>query len=432
MRIGIIGAGNVGMSLGNAFVRAGHDVVYGSRDEGRTAPHAGALLGSIRGAVLDAEVVVLATPFAAIESALDAAGDFAGKVLLDATNPIGPDFQLAVGRTTSGAERVAALAKNARVVKAFNTTGYDVMANPKFGAHRAVMLVCGDDPEATNVAAKLATEIGFDGIALAGLARARDLEPMALVWIQLALQRGLGRNIAFSFARRDAAGASADATVNLAAIKVAALGAAKKVITMVGTGNIGGGLARAWLRAGHDVQLAVRDPLAPDVVDLVELGAKAVPIDGAATATEVLVLAVPAAAVAELVPRLGDLSGKIVVDCTNGIGASMVMTAAEGTSSPELIAALAKGAHVVRAFNQQGAETLREARFDDLRAVSFVAGDDDGARQTVLALSNDIGLDSIDAGPLAASRVLDHLTLVWLVASKALGSREIGLTLLRR
>ena len=62
MRIGIIGTGNVGMTLGNALVRAGHDVVYGSRDDGRTAPHAGALLGSIRGAVLDAEVVILATP----------------------------------------------------------------------------------------------------------------------------------------------------------------------------------------------------------------------------------------------------------------------------------------------------------------------------------------------------------------------------------
>ncbi|MDB4937975.1 MAG: oxidoreductase, coenzyme F420-dependent [Labilithrix sp.] len=432
MRIGIIGAGNVGMTLGSSFVRAGHDVVYGSRDEGRTAPHAGALLGSIRGAVLDAEAVVLATPYAAIESALDAAGDFEGKVLIDATNPVGPDFRLVVGRTTSGAERVAALAKNAKVVKAFNTTGYDVMANPKFGAHRALMLVCGDDTGATATVAKLATDIGFDAIPLSGLARARDLEPMALLWIQLALKRGLGRNIAFGLSRRDAAGASADATVNLAALDLGSVGAAKKSVTMVGTGNIGGGLARAWLRAGHDVRLAVRDPLAPDVVDLVELGAKTIPVDGAANGSDVIVVAIPAAAVADVIPRLGELEGKIVVDCTNGIGAGMVMTAPEGTSSPELMAGVAKGARVVRAFNQQGAETLREASFDDLRAVSFVAGDDDDARQTVIGLSKDVGLDSIDAGPLEASRALDHLTLVWLTMSKALGSREIGLTLLRR
>jgi predicted dinucleotide-binding enzyme len=432
MRIGIIGTGNVGMALGNAFVRAGHEVVYGSRDERRTAPHAGALLGSIRGAVLDADLVVLATPFSAIESALDACGDFEGKILVDATNPIGPDFQLTVGRTTSGAERVASLAKNAKVVKAFNTTGYDVMANPKLGGRRALMLACGDDFEATSRVATLAIAIGFEGVPLSGLARARDLEALALVWIQLAMARGLGRNIAFGLARRDVAGASADATVNLTAASASVLGAAKKVVTILGSGNIGGGLARAWIRAGHDVRLAVRDPQAPDVVDLVELGAKAIPIDGAASGTDVLVVAIPAGAAAEALARAGDLSGTVVVDCTNGIGAGLMMTAPHGTSSAEQLAASAPGARVVRAFNQQGAETLRDARFDGLRAASFVAGDDETARQTVLALSRDIGLDSIDAGPIAAARVLDHVTLVWLALSKALGSREIALTFLRR
>lgn len=432
MRIGIIGTGNVGMTLGNAFVRAGHDVVYGSRDERRTAPHAGALLGSIRGAVLDAELVVLATPYAAIEGALDACGDFENKILVDATNPIGPDFQLAVGRTTSGAERVASLARNAKVVKSFNTTGYDVMATPKLGGRRALMLACGDDFEATTRVATLAIEIGFEGLPLSGLARARDLEALALVWIQLATTRGLGRNVAFGLARRDAAGASADATVNLTAASASGFGGAKKVVTILGTGNIGGGLARAWIRAGHDVRLAVRDQRAPDVVDLVELGAKAIPIDGAASGTDVLVVAVPAAVATEALARAGDLSGTIVVDCTNGIGAGLRMTAPLGTSGTEQLAARTPGARVVRAFNQQGAETLRDARFDGLRAASFVAGDDEAARQTVLALSRDIGLDSIDAGPIPAARALDHVTLVWLALSKALGSREIALTLLRR
>jgi 8-hydroxy-5-deazaflavin:NADPH oxidoreductase len=433
MRIGIIGAGNVGTTLGTAFVRAKHEVVYGSRDEGRTAPHSGALLGTIRGAVLDAEVVVLATPFDAVASALGAAGDFEGRILVDATNPVGPDFSLAMGRTTSGAEHIAGVAKNARVVKAFNTTGYDVMANPKFGAHRAAMFVAGDDPEATSTAAKLATDIGFDAVPLAGLARARDLEPLALVWIKLAIQRGLGRNIAFGLARRSDAGASADSTVNLTAAGNALRpGSTKKTVTLLGTGNIGGSLARGWIRAGHDVRLAVRDPMAPDVVDLVEQGAKVIPIEAAAQGTDVLTIAIPAAALREVMKRVGDVSGTIIVDCTNGIGAGLTMTAPFGTSSPEQLAALAPGARIVRAFNQQGAETLRDARFDDLRAASFVAGDDEAARKMVLALSNDLGLDSIDAGPLDMARLLDHLTLVWLATSKALGSRELGLTLLRR
>lgn len=432
MRIGIIGAGNVGMTLGNAFVRAGHDVVYGSRDEARTAPHPGALLGSLRGAVMEAEVVVLAVPFDAVEGALAACGDFGGRVLVDATNPVGPGFTLSVARSSSGAEKVAQLAKNARVVKAFNTVGFDVMGNPAFGARRAVMFTCGDDAEATSTAAKLATDIGFEGIPLPGLARARDLEALALVWIQLALQRGLGRDMAFGLARRDAAGASADATVNLSSIGAASVGASKRVITVLGAGNIGGALARGWVRAGHDVRLAVRDPLAPDVVDLVELGAKTVPLDGAASGTDVLAVAVPAAAVPDALKRAGDLTGVVVIDCTNGIGPGLTVAAAAGTSSPEQMAALAPGARVVRAFNQQGAETLRDARFDEQRAASLVASDDEAARQVVLALSNDLGLDSVDAGPLAAARVLDHLTTVWLAASKALGSREMALTLLRR
>ena len=163
----------------------------------------------------------------------------------------------------------------------------------------------------------------------------------------------------------------------------------------------------------------MRDATTPEVVDLVEQGAKAVPIEGAAQGTDVLVVAIPAAALADALKRVGDLAGTILVDCTNGIGS-------------EKVAALASGARVVRAFNQQGAETLRDARFDDLRAVSFVAADDDAARQTVLALSRDIGLDSIDAGPHATAPLLDHVTFVWLAISKALGTREIGLTLMRR
>lgn len=429
MRVGIIGAGQVGSTLGSGLVRAGHEVIYGSRDDGRTAPHPGAILGSVRGAVIDGEVIILATPWDAVPDALGAAGDFGGKILIDATNPITPSFTLAHARTESGGERVAQLAKNARVVKCFNTTGFDIMASPRFGAARAVMFLAGDDPNATATAAKLAADLDFDAVPLAGLARARDLEPLAMLWIALARTGGLGRNIAFGLARRAESDPASGATAMVSALRPTA---AKRAITIIGTGNIGRALAEAWSAAGHDVTIGVRDATKAEVKDLVSFGIEPAPVDGSAKDADVIVLATPHAAVDDVLARIGDVRGKIVVDCTNGIGPGLTVAAPANSSGSETIAARAPGSRVVRAFNQQGAETLRDARFGDLRAVSFVAGDDADARAAVGALSADVGLDTVDAGPLEAARSLDHLTMIWLSASKALGSRDIGLTLLRR
>ncbi len=113
--------------------QAGHGVVYGVREPGAAPPHEGAEVDSVSGAARAADVVVLATPWAAVSDALTAAGDLRGKPLLDVTNPIGPGFALALGHTASGAEKVASLAKNARVVEAFNTTGHENMAGERIG-----------------------------------------------------------------------------------------------------------------------------------------------------------------------------------------------------------------------------------------------------------------------------------------------------------
>lgn len=429
MRVGIIGAGHVGSTLGSGLVRAGHEVIYGSRDDGRTAPHPGAILGSVRGAVLDGEVIILATPWDAVPDALAAADDFAGKILIDATNPITEHFTLAHARTESGGERVAQLAQNARVVKCFNTTGFDIMASPKLGNARAVMFLAGDDADATKTVAGLASDLGFEPVPLAGLARARDLEPLAMLWITLARTGGLGRNIAFGLARRLESDPASGATAMVSALRPTA---AKRVISIVGTGKIGGALAEGWTAAGHDVKVGVRDASTDEVKDLVSFGITAAPVEGVAEGAEVVVIATPFAALGDVLAKIGDVRGKVVVDCTNAVGPGLTVAAPADSSGSEQLAARAPGARVVRAFNQQGAETLRDARFGDLRAVSFVAGDDSDARATVAALSADIGLDTIDAGPLAAARNLDHLTMVWLAASKTLGSRAIGLTLLRR
>lgn len=204
MRIAIIGAGSVGSALGGSWVRAGHEVRYAARDTTSDTVRAaltaapGATVAPIAEAVAWSEVVVLATPWTAVPDALEAVGDFGGRPLLDATNPIGPGFVLTHGHTTSGGEQVQAWAPTARVVKAFNTTGWENMADATYPDGTPSMVVCGDDPAAKQVAKDLAADLGFAPLDLGGLVEARLLEPFAMVWIKLAIVQGLGRGVAFS------------------------------------------------------------------------------------------------------------------------------------------------------------------------------------------------------------------------------------------
>jgi 8-hydroxy-5-deazaflavin:NADPH oxidoreductase len=205
MIIGVIGAGRVGGTLGRGLARAGHSVVYGLRNPEQPREgldHPGTRVASVRDAVAAADVLVLATPWAATEAALAAAGDLGGRPLLDATNPLGPGMVLTHGHTDSGAEQVQRWAPSARVVKVFNTTGMENMANPSFGEHRALMLACGDDDAAVAIAVGLATDLGFEALPFGPLRNARLLEPMGRAWIELALVRGAGRGVAFGLLRR--------------------------------------------------------------------------------------------------------------------------------------------------------------------------------------------------------------------------------------
>ncbi|MEM7158788.1 MAG: NAD(P)-binding domain-containing protein [Myxococcota bacterium] len=207
MKIAILGAGNVGTTLGRRFVDAGHEVVYAVRNP--LAPKSASLAGertevlAVPEAVAAAEVVLLSTPWPATEAALAAAGDFGGKPLLDATNPIGPGLTLTHGHDDSGAEQVQRWARGARVVKVFNSTGRENMADPAYPEGPAAMFLCGDDDDACETARTLCEALGFEPVRVGGLARARVLEPAAMLWIQLAAVLGHGRDIAFGLLRRE-------------------------------------------------------------------------------------------------------------------------------------------------------------------------------------------------------------------------------------
>jgi len=207
MRIAVIGAGNVGTTLGRGWTRRRHQVTYGVRDPSSAKAEAlaqgGVQVTVPTQAVERSEVVVLATPWAATKDAVEALGDIGGRPLLDATNPIGPGLTLAVGDGGSGGELVQAWAPTARVVKIFNTTGVENMASPMYGDQAATMFYCGDDETACAVAAKLAADLGFDAVSAGPLRNARLLEPLALLWINQARVQGASRGIAFKLLRRD-------------------------------------------------------------------------------------------------------------------------------------------------------------------------------------------------------------------------------------
>lgn len=194
-RIAVIGAGNVGTALGSRLAEVGHEVVFGVRDpSGRDLP--GEATG-ISESLERADVVLLAVPWAAMADVVGSVGDAGGAVIVDATNPFGP----AAPASGSGAEQVAAWTGSRRVVKAFNTTGFNVMADPGFGSERPVMPLAGDDADAKRVVSELAAAIGFDPVDAGPLANARHLESMAALWVHLA-RSGEGREIAFALLRR--------------------------------------------------------------------------------------------------------------------------------------------------------------------------------------------------------------------------------------
>jgi predicted dinucleotide-binding enzyme len=195
MNIGIIGAGNLGARLATGWLRAGHAITFGVRDPGRQAGAgpAGVRAAGVADAARDAEVVALATPWPAVPDALAAAGALAGKILIDCTNPLrfgAAGLELEIGHTTSGGETVAALVLGAAVVKTLNQTGFANMEHAGgFVPLPAVMYVAGDNADAKRVVLGLVSELGFQAIDAGKLAIARLLEPMAMLWIHMTMNR---------------------------------------------------------------------------------------------------------------------------------------------------------------------------------------------------------------------------------------------------
>ncbi len=200
MRIGILGAGNIGGTLGRKWAQAGHRVMFGVRAPDSEeiqqliqAVGGQAHAGSVSEAVAFGEVVLIAVPAAAVREVIREGRDWAGKLVIDATNRFNPP-------TLSLTEEISNWAEGARLVKAFNTAGFEILEDPEFGDMRADTFICGDDAEAKEVVTKLAQEIGMDVVDGGPLSSAFMLDSLSRLWIQLS--RSIGRDHAFKLLTR--------------------------------------------------------------------------------------------------------------------------------------------------------------------------------------------------------------------------------------
>lgn len=210
MKIGIIGAGDVGGTLGMRWRKKGHEIMFGIRD--RQSQNVQKLIqvnknlefGDIMETVAFGDVIVLAVPWTSVEETIRKAGNLSNKILIDPTNPLTPDQKGLALDNSSAAEKISNLAKSAKVVKAFNMIGAKTLNNLIFDSQRADVFICGDNSYAKQIVRELAIDIGFDVVDVGPLVNARMLEYLALLWIELAFRQQLGPNIAFKLLRRKA------------------------------------------------------------------------------------------------------------------------------------------------------------------------------------------------------------------------------------
>jgi NADPH-dependent F420 reductase len=208
-------------------------------------------------------------------------------------------------------------------------------------------------------------------------------------------------------------------------------------IAVLGAGVVGSNLGRLWLEHGHDVTFGARDPESDKVKALRQAAGSGLRVDGIAEAcepAEVVVLAVPFAAAPDTLNAAGDLSGKVLVDCTNPLEADLSgLTVGQTTSAAEQVAGWAPGARVVKAFNTIGAQHYANPRFGDQVADAFICGDEGEAKALAGRLAEDLGFEVVDAGSLAAARLLEPLALLWIRMAYVEGAgSNIAFKLLRK
>ena len=203
-------------------------------------------------------------------------------------------------------------------------------------------------------------------------------------------------------------------------------------IAIIGAGNVGRTLGRRWQASGHEVVFGVRKPDDAKYADLRREGLVVEAVKVAAQNAQVVVIATPWPATESAINECGELSRKVVIDCTNPLKPGLAgLTHAVDISGGEQVKVWTRGASVAKAFNTVGFNIMENPELEGRRAVMFICGDDD-ARPVVRELSEVLGFETIDAGPLERARLLEPFALLWITGAYQLGlGRGFAFSLIR-
>jgi len=200
-------------------------------------------------------------------------------------------------------------------------------------------------------------------------------------------------------------------------------------IGIIGTGNVGSTLAKAFAKAGHKVFLSSRDPMSAKVQALKSDNISVESINEAKNNAEVLVIATPARAGKQVAQELGDLAGKTVIDATNEIFGAPE----EYSSTAKAIISLCNTKEVVKCFNITGASNMANPDFNGTKIDMFVAGDSKKGKEIATKLAKDIGFGEVyDLGANGNFELIEQICKLWVVLAQSGQGRDMGIKILKR
>lgn len=195
-KVGVLGAGNIGGTLGRKWAAAGHEVIFGVRETPkpevvRLGREAGAAVAAMEEAVADAQVVVFAVPGGAMAGTVQALGpQLSGRVVVDAANNMS-------GPVPNSAAAFAEHAPSAHYYRAFNSLGWELFDRPVVGGEVADLFFCGPDGDSRQLVEQLIGDVGLRPIWLGGADEAAVVDGMTTAWFTLVFKRGHSRRLAF-------------------------------------------------------------------------------------------------------------------------------------------------------------------------------------------------------------------------------------------